>query len=157
MHLRSYTPTDKTACLAIFDSNTPPFFAPHERAEFEVFLEREAGRCPYLVLEDETGQVLACGGYYITRNRDAGLCWGMVHRDHHRRGLGRQLLLARLQHLSQEHPGITVRLDTSQYTCGFFEKAGFVITSITENGYAPGLHRYEMELHLDTAHCQTLS
>ena len=42
MKLREYAQADKEACLAIFDSNTPPFFAPHEREQFARLLETSA-------------------------------------------------------------------------------------------------------------------
>ena len=32
--LRPYTPTDAPACLLLFDSNVPRYFAPHERQDF---------------------------------------------------------------------------------------------------------------------------
>jgi hypothetical protein len=65
MKLRSYTPADKEACLAIFDSNTPPYFAKHERPEFAAFLDES--RDPYFVVEASNGQIIGCGGYFRFR------------------------------------------------------------------------------------------
>ena len=48
MHLRPYQPADFEQCLTIFDSNTPPYFAPHERAEFAEFLQQITD--PYFVV-----------------------------------------------------------------------------------------------------------
>jgi ribosomal protein S18 acetylase RimI-like enzyme len=39
-----------------------------------------------------------------------------------------------------------VQIDTSQRSKGFFEKHGFEAKNVTENYYAPGLHRVDMEL-----------
>ncbi len=148
MRLRDYTPEDKAACLVIFDSNAAPYFALHERGELINFLDNLPA--PYFVVEGEDGAVAACGGYWIVPQTPvAHLTWGMVARGWHRQGIGRLLLHARLQRLRQE-PGLeTVRLQTSQYTYGFFEKEGFVIESIEQDGFAAGLHRYNMTLDLD--------
>lgn len=146
---RPYQPHDREACLAVFRSNVPRYFAPHEEAEFAEFLDELP--CTYFVLE-AAGEVLGCGGYYVAPGRgEGGLCWGMVHRRHHGGGLGRRLLLERLYRLVQ-HPEVAfIRLDTSQHTCGFFEKLGFATIKTESNGYAPGLDRYDMQLWLEPA------
>jgi hypothetical protein len=48
LHLRPYQPADFEQGLAIFDSNTPPYFAPNERAEFVEFLQQVTD--PYFVV-----------------------------------------------------------------------------------------------------------
>ena len=82
MRPRPYTSADRPDCLDLFDSNVPGYFVDGERAEFEHFLDELPG--PYLVLVDERGAVVACGGYAI-RPEDgvADLCWGMVHISRH--------------------------------------------------------------------------
>jgi len=150
MRIRPYQPDDRAACLAIFDGNTPPYFAPHERAQFETFLDTEAD--PYFVVVDGVGQVIACGGYLrLGESPVAILTWGMVPRERHRQGIGWFLLLERLHRMSQDPAIARVKLETSQHTYGFFEKAGFVTTRIVENGFGPGLHQYDMALELDEA------
>jgi len=60
-----YEAADMDACLAIFDSNTPDFFAPEERDDFARFLARGHDRDrPYIVLERE-GAVIAWGGLIV--------------------------------------------------------------------------------------------
>ncbi len=79
---------EKEACLAIFNSNTPPFFAPHEREEFAQFLDTLSG--PYFVVE-HNGQVIGCGGFFLIPNTPAVvLTWGMVAG----RGMARALAAA---------------------------------------------------------------
>jgi GNAT superfamily N-acetyltransferase len=122
MDLRSYLPVDRDACLAIFDSNTPQFFDPGERATFEAFLDRPDGH--YVVMEHE-GALVGCGGYTITaEERLASLVWGMVRRDSHKLGLGRYLLLFR--------------------AAPFFERQGFKVIRVVPDGYGNGLDRVEM-------------
>ena len=36
--IRPYAPPDRAACLHLFDTNTPVYFAPNERADYEEFL-----------------------------------------------------------------------------------------------------------------------
>ena len=42
------------------------------------------------------------------------------------------------------YPGLEQRLATSQLTYGFYEKLGFQTTKVTENGFGPGIDRYDM-------------
>ena len=157
MELRAYTGADRAVCLAIFDSNLPAFFAQHERDEFARFLDTQQ-TAPYFVVEtDGDGQVVACGGYFRLPHVPAAvLTWGMVARDHQKQGIGRFLLLRRLQRLCQAGGVTLVKLQTSQHTCGFFAKYGFVTEKIIEDGYVPGLHLYNMGLRLDEARCSSV-
>jgi len=149
---RRYRPGDRTACLAIFDSNTPPFFAPEERAEFGRFLETlERAGWPYLVLT-RAGRVVACGGLIVEAEPSrASFTWGMVDRAHHGQGLGTRLTQARLA-LARELPGIAeLVLATSQHSRGFYEGIGFTAQCLTPDGFGPGLDRWDMILRLDEA------
>ncbi len=139
--IRSYEASDKKQCLRIFQSNIPKFFAVSEEADFLAHLENPEH---YFVLE-KNNQLLGCGGYGIL-DKQGYLAWGMVHASQHGTGLGKRLLLERLSLISQHEPVTSIVLDTSQHTFGFFEKLGFVTKNITNDGYAPGLHRYDMEL-----------
>ncbi|MCG2785412.1 MAG: GNAT family N-acetyltransferase [Anaerolineae bacterium] len=139
---RPYQPADRAACLAIFDGNTPPFFDPSERPAFESFLERQP--CPFFVLE-QSGQVVACGGYGKEPNGDIVLAWGMVQRDLHKHGLGSILLSKRIEKIIQSDPQAHIVIDTSQHSRAFFERQGFRVTGGAENYYGPGLHRVDME------------
>ena len=145
MRVRSYTPADKAACLAIFDSNTPPFFTPDERDEFIQFLDEETDS--YFVVE-LNGNIVACGGYIHPRTPVAIVAWTMVSRTAQRQGVGRLLLDTILERVRQE-PGVQiVKLQTSQYTYGFFERLGFKTERIVEHGFGANLHQYGMGLAL---------
>src|SRR5262249_16430803 len=67
MLYRTYPPDDRTACLAIFDSNAERYFSPDDRAAFEHFLDAPPGF--FGVLCDDAGTVVACGGIGV---RDEG-------------------------------------------------------------------------------------
>lgn len=156
MNLRTYQTADYAGCLTIFDSNVPKFFAPHERAEFAEFLVKSTD--PYFVVVDELGRIMGCGGYYVNHERAAaGLTWGMVENRLHYQGIGRFLLLARLQCIAQETTVTSVFINTSQHSYGFFAKVGFVVAAIIENGFAEGLDEYKMVLQLTADVRRTLN
>lgn len=141
---RAYTPADRQACLTLFDSNTPRFFDPSERAGFEGFLNEM--RWPYQVIARD-GRIVACGGHAVEPNgRTVSLCWGMVEQGLHGQGLGRLLTEARLAAARAEAGVTEVRLDTGALTTGFYERFGFVIEQVVKDGYAPGSDRYDMRL-----------
>jgi N-acetylglutamate synthase-like GNAT family acetyltransferase len=142
MDIQQYSPADRRGCLEVFDSNTPSFFASAERAEFESFLDQPD--CAYFVMK-HNGEIVGCGGYAIlVEQKLAVLTWGMVRRDLQKQGLGRFLLMFRLREISKHGDVQSVRLHTSQNTAPFFEKQGFKVLSVVQDGYAAGLHRVEM-------------
>lgn len=146
---RSYRPDDYSACLAVFDSNVPTFFASDERDDFCEFLGCiNAKDRPYLVLMRE-GSIIACGGLIIQpKTGQARLAWGMVDKVFHGQGLGTHLMEARLA-LARATPDIiALKLATSQHTHGFYEGFGFSATNVTADGFAPGLDRWDMTLRL---------
>jgi ribosomal protein S18 acetylase RimI-like enzyme len=146
-HVRGFEGTDGSACVDIMGGNTPEFFTEIELAEFPAFLASRDSR--YLVVEDQAGRLVACGGYHVNSpERWGGLTWGMVASGEQRRGIGSLLLRVRLERLREE--GVNeVRLDTSQLSRAFYERHGFVVVSIQPDGYRPGLDRWDMKLSID--------
>lgn len=150
LKIRAFDTRDREGCLTLFDSNMPQFFAPHERAEFEAYLDDLEERGPngeYLVLEVD-GKTVACGGYYVAPDGTAGLAWGLVGRDSHREGFGTRLLLERLRRIARVQNAHEVVLDTTRQSRGFFERFGFEVVKITPDGYGAGLDRVDMRLGL---------
>ena len=122
MEVRPYSPNDLAACLRLFDSNRPQYFTVEERSQFEAFLAAPFGS--YYVLEND-GDLLGCGGF--VGENEVGLVrltWGMVRHDLHRSGLGKFLLFYRLREIGKLAGMTMVRVETTQHTVGFFEKAG---------------------------------
>lgn len=146
---RPYALTDHVACLAIFDANTPRFFATTERSDFTDHLQTCGGPdSPYLVLRQNSA-ILACGGLHREQgSTSVALTWGMVHPARHGQGIGQRLLDARLA-LARSLPDLhSLTLSTSQHTSGFYSRAGFTVTAITKDGLTPGLDRWDMTLTL---------
>lgn len=149
-HLRPYTPADLPGCLGLFDSNSPLYFDRSERADYEQFLHDPADRGDYFVLEGEGGELLACGGVWVSPDGLGGLSWGMVRGDLHGQGLGTRLTVYRLEQLQQRPEVRHIRIDTSQHTEAFYARHGFVVTGRTPDGFAPGLDEVKMLLTLPT-------
>jgi GNAT superfamily N-acetyltransferase len=147
--IRDYAPSDRGACVAVFDSNVPLYFSAEERSGFAAFLADLP--CRYLVAELD-GAIVGCGGFYVEREgRLGGLAWGMVARARHGRGIGARLLQTRLDCLSREPSIDGVRINTSQHTAAFFERFGFHTEDISTDHFAPGLHRHRMLLRFERA------
>lgn len=146
MRCRRYRPADRWAAVGIFDSNIPESFLESEREQFLAFIDGDQG--PYLVAEDRAGSIIGCGGIAQVGS-GVTLCWGIVNRRYHRRGVGRFLLRVRLG-MAAALPGITeVLMNTSNETAPFFEREGFQTVKVMPNFFREGLHRHDMRLSLN--------
>lgn len=146
---RPYSRQHRAACERVFRSNMPRWLREHELPEFMAFLD--TGECPYFVVE-HAGQIVGCGGYGRRPGIDvADLCWGMVDRQWHGQGIGRQLLLHRLVAVAADSSFVAVRLGTSQLTEKFYSRCGFVTVERKKDGIAAGLDVVEMRLELTPA------
>lgn len=143
-HLRLFVDADLEACVALCAANSPEHMLPHEVEELREFLvEKPYAPAPYFVVEAE-GVIVACGGV-ATEGAELHLCWGLVHPDWQRRGLGTRLVEHRLD-WARGRAGLEVaRLCTSQRTRAFYERFGFKSTRFTPDGFGPGLDRHDME------------
>jgi len=144
---RPYTPAEREACVAVCRSVVPTYVAPQEVEDFERFLDTlEVYGCRYGVVCRGEGPVIAVGGLGV-EGEVATLCWGLVHTDHHKTGVGRWMLETRLG-WAREDPKVTrVELCTTQHTYGFFARFGFEVDRTQKDHFAPGLDRYDMVLH----------
>ena len=147
MRCRPYVSTDRDACIQAFHSNSPIYFLPEELDDYVRFLDALPG--PYFSVADED-VVIACGGIATGRvTGEADVCWTIVHAQHQRRGVGDLVIASCAAEILSMPDCKTARLDTSQHTRAFFERWGFQATSMTPNGYGPGLDRIEMRIMLD--------
>jgi N-acetylglutamate synthase-like GNAT family acetyltransferase len=147
MEIRPYSIEDRDACLQILDGNTPDFFIPKDRGDLSNFLDNLPG--PYFVVK-EHGAIVACGGWAMDNDDVAALTWGMVRRDRHHHGIGRDLLRYRLQAIRDDGSAKIVRLRTIPGVQGFFARDGFKVVAVLTDGYGPGFDRVTMDLRLDT-------
>jgi len=154
LKFRPYQPEDKDRCIEIFMSNTPQYFGVEEADEFRQFLETLP--CSYFVAA-QNDEIVACGGYgYHGKKQAIALCWGMVHADLHKQRLGEFILVERLKQIYNDFGPTVVQIDTSQHSQGFFERYGFQVKEVTENYFAAGLHRVDMQFELNKERHSTL-
>ncbi len=153
MIFRPYAAADRVECLRLFRSNVPRYFTVPEEGDFARWLDQMDGLLPtppgdvveYGVIGGGDG-LLACGGWGIRAGEQhATLIWGMVDAACHGRGIGRALTEHRLTAFDAAFPGCPIRIDTSHHTAPFYARFGFDPLRITPDGYAPGLHRWDME------------
>ena len=142
MNIRSYSQSDRRACLQILESNTPEFFMRADCESYPAFLDNLPG--PYFVVE-ESGQMAAGGGWAMDADGVADLTWAMVRRDLHRRGLGRELLRFRRDAIQSETRATLVRVRTTQLVQGFFVREGFTVVDVVTNGFGTGQDKVTME------------
>lgn len=129
--------------LSAFRSNIPKYFFDFEEEGLLDYIDSK--KLPYFVIK-VNGIIVGAGGYALNKDDTVSLCWGMVHQDHHGKHFGEELLKFRLNTISKIYPGKTIVNVTSQHTTGFFEKYGFKIVSVKENGFGPNLHECKMVL-----------
>ena len=153
--IRAYAAEDRAACISIMHSNTPSFFAARELSGFEHWLAGQNKRKhaygntkveEFYVYEID-GKVVACAGFYVPdAEQRANLVWGMVHRQNHQQGIGKELLAFGIHRIRELSPYDLITLDTTQHTLRFFKKFGFKIGKVQKNFYGVGLDRYDMYL-----------
>lgn len=144
LSLLPYVIEYKSDCLELFDSNLELFFDQSERDDFEKFLDKP--NCEYFVFKLDA-KVVACGGYYVSSENFGSLCWGMVTKGLHKKGIGLEMTTLRLRKMSESKVK-KVFMDTSSYSVGFYEKLGFRVTKRIKNGYGEGLDQINLELIL---------
>lgn len=129
--------------MHLFDANCPAYFAPDERVDFENYLDFELE--DYFVVESE-GRIVACGGINIREKENKGvLSWGMIHPDHHRKGIGKQLVNHRVNHLKTHYKVDRIGVRTTQLVHEFYAKCGFELREVVRDYWAPGYDLYDMD------------
>jgi N-acetylglutamate synthase-like GNAT family acetyltransferase len=138
-----YQPTLLPEVLKIFRSNMPKYFFDYEE---KLLVEQLTNRIFDYYLLKQGNTYIGAGGIGLNADDSVSLCWGMVHKDFHNKHYGEALLKYRLDRIKEKWAGKKIINVTSQHTTGFFEKYGFKIVGIKENGFGLGLHECKMEL-----------
>lgn len=141
---RPYRDADRQACISIFDANCPEFFAPNERQEFEEFLERISG--DYEVCEVD-GEVLGAFGLFVDSENMKRLNWILLDPQSQGIGVGSSIM-ERVIQMGRTTQTKAVKIAASHKSAPFFARFGASTTSLTKNGWGPGMDRVDMELPL---------
>ena len=143
IQFKKYSEEYLNAAISVFRSNVPDYF--FEWEEQDLIADIPDFKDTYFVLL-LNGHVAGAGGYALNENGTVALCWGMVHHEYHKQGLGKALLEFRLHEIKKEFHGKTIVNTTSQRASGFFKNYGFKLINIKENTINPALTTCEMEL-----------
>lgn len=147
--IRTYTPDDQPALLAILQHNISQYFAPSEEQDFIDYLDRHVE--DYYVVEDN-GHVIGAGGInYFPDEHTARLSWDLIHPDYQGRGIGGRLVRHRIDRI-KERPAIRdIIVRTTQLVYPFYEKYGFVLEKVEKDFWAPGFDLYQMRMAVSIA------
>lgn len=144
--IRAFSDADFSNVIHLLKLNIPAAFAPEEKNEFEAYLLRE--REDYFVVE-ESDSIIGCGGInYFSEDALARLSWDMIHPDSQGKGIGKQLVKHRLEHIKQRgfHQ---VQVRTSQMATTFYASLGFEIVETIKDYWAEGFDLVDMRLLLE--------
>ena len=144
INFRPYRDADRQACTNIFDANCPEYFAPNERQEYEEFLEHASGE--YEVCEVD-GKVLGAFGLFVHGENMKTLNWILLDPQTQGIGVG-STIMERVIQLSRTSQTKVVKIAASHKSAPFFARFGASTTSLTKNGWGPGMDRVDMELPL---------
>lgn len=138
MDLRPYRVEDRSACLEVFDTNIPDFFAPAEKGVYETYLDGISTHTDQYFVAEHDGRIVGAGGRDGVRIR-----WVMVHRGVQRMGVGRLVVMKLLRDIGREGHEVST-LATGALVYPFYEKLGYRIVEVIKDGFVPGYDRVEM-------------
>ena len=97
--IRSYKSEDKKKIIDLLDLNIPKSFAPSEAEDFIEYLDQHLE--DYFVVE-ENGEIIGAGGInYFPAKNAARISWDFMHPDFQGRGIGKRLLLHRIEFIKK--------------------------------------------------------
>lgn len=130
--------------IEAFDLNTPTYFDPKEKVDFENFLNQKPTH--YYVAEI-SGSAVGCCGYNIDYDNLTGqISWVLFHPSYQGKGVGKKLVNFCLDKLDESKKLEKYVVRTSQLAFKFFSKFGFKTEFIDENYWGEGLDLYYMSL-----------
>ena len=142
---RDFQPADIDSCLALFDLNSPAFFAPNERQDYFQFLEW-VKHGYFLGMLDQA--IVATYGLYFTADKTrAQLAWIIVSPHLQGSGIGSEMMHRVLSKARAECAKV-LEIKASHLSAPFFAKFGAVGDPLIPDGWGKGMHRIDMNLPL---------
>ncbi|WP_041264865.1 GNAT family N-acetyltransferase [Bernardetia litoralis] len=150
MHkIRCYQKEDKEELIKLIQLNIPTYFEESEENDFAEYLEKY--KEDYFVIKDKsTNQIVGCGGinYFFDESIPlARISWDIIHPNFQGQGIGKQLLLHRINHIKNKGIKLIV-VRTSQLAYKFYQKAGFELEKTEKDFWAKGFDLYQMKMNL---------
>jgi ribosomal-protein-alanine N-acetyltransferase len=142
LKIREYNSNDKPEVLDMLRLNVPEYFAEREINDLDEYLKHKIDR--YFVIENRHRIIGAGGINFEEHNTIAKISWDLVHPEFQRKGVGKKLLIHRLNILKSIKSVEDIRVRTSQVAYKFNEKNGFYLETIVKNYWAKGFDLYDM-------------
>ena len=140
--IRKYNTTDRDKIIQLFRWNTPIYFHPTEETDLVHYLEYQIE--DYFVFENNK-EILGAGGInYEMESKTAIISWDFVHPQHHKKGIGSELMKHRIEHILSKKDIQLIKVRTSQLSYKFYEKMGFQLKEIKLDYWQKGFHLYLM-------------
>lgn len=140
--IRPYLKKDKNALIELLNLNIPQFFDESEVSDFIEYLEKHIES--YFIAEIE-GKIIGCGGInYKNQQKKAIISWDIIHPDFQGKGIGKKLLLYRINEIKKNKLIETIIVRTSQHADKFYEKCGFKLEKVEKDYWAKDFDLYEM-------------
>lgn len=141
---RTYLSSDRESCLAIFDANTPKFFAVNERLDYSEFLDSVPERYEVCLSGDS---VIAAFGLIGNEPKFKNLNWILISPQFQGSGVGSKLI-NRVVSIAHKEKLDYIKIAASHLSAPFFAKYGAKPVLEIKDGWGPDMHRIDMELHL---------
>ena len=150
MHaIRFYQKQDKEELIKLIQLNIPTYFEQSEEEDFAEYLEKY--KEDYFVIKGKiTNQIVGCGGinYFFDEPTPlARISWDIIHPDFQGQGIGKKLLLHRINYIQNKEIKIIV-VRTSQFAYKFYQKVGFELEKTEKDFWAKGFDLYQMKMDL---------
>ncbi|OLQ94532.1 GNAT family N-acetyltransferase [Vibrio ponticus] len=141
---RAYTPSDKDACLQVFDSNCPAYFATNEREDYASFLESNPTGYEVCLLNNN---IIGAYGLSGSSLEFYSLNWILISPNAQGVGVGDQFMNRAISKAKQLNVA-KIKIAASHLSAPFFAKYGAIEISTIPDGWGLGMHRIDMELNL---------
>jgi [ribosomal protein S18]-alanine N-acetyltransferase len=145
--IRPYISEDKRELVALLKLNTPQYFDAAEESDFIDYLENQ--RESYFVVELGK-KIIGCGGInYFADAKLARISWDIIHPDHQGKGIGKKLILYRIDQIKNNSAISAVEVRTTQLAYKFYQKMGFELERVEKDFWAKGFDLYQMTIGLN--------
>ena len=143
--IREYSKKDKSKIIELLRQNTPEYFDPSEKSDFENFLDNEVE--DYFVYE-ENSEVIGAGGInYFPEEKLARISWDMIEPKSQGKGIGKKLTQYRINHLIGNSKIDFIIVRTTQLVYKFYEKMGFELEKVEKDFWAKNFDLYQMKMN----------
>ncbi len=136
LKIRPFTVADRVEVINLLRLNTPQYFNKSEEEDLEDYLENKTE--DYFVAELDDVIVGAGGINYFPAEKTARISWDIVHPGYQKKGIGKQLLLYRLEKLRPLTSVKKIVVRTTPLVAGFYENFGFKTERVEKNFWAQG-------------------